>query len=84
MNTTRTLAGIAMAAAWFNVYSADELRPPGGATGEKPMVTNPMRDKEPMTTKMKRDGMLKEDVRKQALEKERAMRDAMKQEEMKK
>ena len=50
----------------------------------KPKITNPMRGKEPMSGGMKRDGMMKEDVRKQAIKKDQMMREAMKNEGMKK
>jgi hypothetical protein len=76
-----------LAGAWTGAPAApDNAGPPAGdaAADAKPKILSPMRAKEPMPGEMKRNGMLKEDVRNQAMKKDAMMRDAMKKEEMKK
>jgi hypothetical protein len=64
--------------------TGEAAQPPNTAVESKPKVLNPMREKEPMSGEMKRDGMMKEDVHKQAMKKDAMMQEAMKKEEMKK
>jgi hypothetical protein len=54
------------------------------ADGKPDMVEKRMREKEPMSGGMKREGMMKEDVRIHAEKKDRMMREAMKKEETEK
>ena len=62
--------------------SAAEEATPGAAQadGKTPMVKERMREKEPMTGGMKREGMMKEDVRVQADKKDKMMREIMEKE----
>jgi hypothetical protein len=62
---------------------AGEPAPPEAAspTGKPDMVENRIREKEPMSGGMKRDGMMKEDVRMHAEKKGKMMNDAMKREQ---
>jgi Spy/CpxP family protein refolding chaperone len=62
--------------------SAAEDAKPGAAQaeGKTPMVKERMREKEPMTGGMKREGMMKEDVRVQAEKKDKVMREIMEKE----
>jgi hypothetical protein len=58
--------------------AAEDAKP--GAEGKTPMVKERMREKEPMTGGMKREGMMKEDVRVQAEKKDKVMREIMEKE----
>lgn len=64
--------------------SSDTLQAPAPAAESKPKILNPMREKEPMAGEMKRDGMMKEDVRKQALKKDAMMQEALSKEKTRK
>lgn len=62
---------------------AAELAPPdaGKPDGKPDMVEKRIRGKEPMSGGMKREGMMKEEVRVHAEKKDKMMREAVKKEE---
>lgn len=65
--------------------AADPAQPDAAKPDGKPdMVEKRMREKEPMSGGMKRDGMMKEEVRMHAEKKDKMMREAMKKEETEK
>ena len=51
--------------------------------GAPPMVEMPLRGKEPMPIWMKKEGMMKEDVKKEYMKKEPMIEEIMEKEEMK-
>ena len=62
--------------------AAEPAQPDAAKPDGKPdMVEKRMREKEPMSGEMKRDGMMKEDVRMHAEKKDKMMQEAMKKEE---
>ncbi len=65
--------------------AAEPAQPDAAKPDGKPdMVEKRMRGKEPMSGGMKREGMMKEEVRMHAEKKDKMMREAMKQEETEK
>jgi hypothetical protein len=61
--------------------AAQDAKPDAAQTaGETPTIKERMREKEPMTGGMKREGMMKEDVRVQAEKKDKMMREIMEKE----
>lgn len=65
--------------------AADAAQPDTTKPAAKPdMVEKRIREKEPMSGGMKREGMMKEDVRMHAEKKDKMMRDAMQREQTEK
>ena len=72
------IAAALLTGAGLNAWAAEKAVDTAGAAAEAaPKMVNPMREKEPMSGEMKRDGMMKEDVRNQAIKKDAMMQDAM-------
>ena len=67
------------------IRAAEPAQTDAAKPGGKPdMVETRMREKEPMSGGMKREGMMKEEVRMHAEKKDKMMREAMKREETEK
>jgi len=84
MNPLAVFAAATLVAATFGAPMAgaadDAKLGAARAAGKTPMVKERMREKEPMTGGMKREGMMKEDVRLQAEKKDKMMREIMEKE----
>lgn len=67
------------------IRAAEPVHPDAAKPAAKPdMVEKRIREKEPMSGGMKREGMMKEDVRMHAEKKDKMMREAMEREQTEK
>lgn len=65
-------------------WAAEPAQPEVASPSKPDMVENRIREKEPMSGGMKREGMMKEDVRMHAEKKDKKMDEAMKREQKRK